>query len=137
MIGAPTGTKMSQGTPNWRAAKASAWAWLPALPAVTPAAAPAPSDATLFIAPRSLKAPVRWRLSALSTMSPPTRSVSAADVTIGVCLATAEVTRRAASMSASPIGGASDSMAMRTRRYCSVRRRPSVRIRPPTARPAS
>ena len=39
VIGAPAGTKMSHGTPKWRAANARAWAWLPALPAVTPLAA--------------------------------------------------------------------------------------------------
>ena len=90
MIGAPAGTKMSHGTPKCRAAKASAWAWLPALPAVTPLAAPGPSDASLFIAPRILNAPVRWRLSAFSTTSPPVSSDSVTDVTIGVCLATTD-----------------------------------------------
>ena len=101
MIGAPVGTKISHGTPKCRAANANAWAWLPALPAVTPAAAAEPSEATLFIAPRILKAPVRCRLSAFSTTSPPARSESAAEVTTGVCLAATETTPLAARMSSS------------------------------------
>ena len=93
---------MSHGTPKCRAANASAWAWLPALPAVTPGwRRDRPSDASLFIAPRILNAPVRCRLSALSTIGRPNRSDSATDDTTGVCLATAPATSRAASMSAS------------------------------------
>ena len=79
VIGTPAGTKMSQGTPTWPAAKASAWAWLPALPTVTPLRARSPSEASLFIAPRILNAPVRWRLSALNTTSRPVSCDSAAD----------------------------------------------------------
>ena len=107
MIGAPVGTKISHGTPKCRAANARAWAWLPALPAVTPAAAAEPSEATLFIAPRILKAPVRCRLSAFSTTSPPVCSDSAADVTTGVRLAATEATVLAARISSSVTAAAS------------------------------
>src|SRR5829696_5593504 len=101
---------MSQGTPKCWAAKARACAWLPALPAVTPLAAPAPSEASLFIAPRILKAPVRCRLSALSTTSPPRRWDSVTEDTIGVSLTTPAATTRAARMSAS--------VTMPAGRYC-------------------
>ena len=101
MIGAPAGTKMSHGTPKWLAANASAWAWLPALPAVTPRRARSPSDDSLLMAPRILKAPVRCRLSAFNTTSRPVCRANAADVTTGVCLATVDVTVRAARMSSS------------------------------------
>ena len=101
MIGAPAGTKMSHGTPNTPAANARAWAWLPALPAVTPWRASSPSDDSLLIAPRILNAPVRCRLSAFSTTLPPASCDSATDEMIGVCVATVDVTVRAARMSSS------------------------------------
>ena len=64
--------KTSHGTPRARAASASAWAWLPALPATTPRAHASPSAASLFSAPRILNEPVRCRYSALSSdASPP------------------------------------------------------------------
>ena len=53
-------------TPTSRAAHATAWPWLPALAATTPADRSAGERAaTLLTAPRILKAPVRWRFSAL------------------------------------------------------------------------
>ena len=48
---------------------------------------------------------MRCRFSAFSTTSPPVRCDSAADVTIGVCLATVAVTIRAARMSSSVTDG--------------------------------
>ena len=57
VIGAPAGTKMSHGTPKWRAANASAWAWLPALPAVTPLAAAAPERGQLVHRAADLERP--------------------------------------------------------------------------------
>ena len=55
-IGAPAGTKISQRTPAWRAANASAWAWLPALPAVTPLRPPAAERGELAHRPADLEA---------------------------------------------------------------------------------
>ena len=58
--------------PSSRAAHATAWPWLPALAAITPAARSAgESVASVFTAPRILNEPVRWRFSALSSVSPP------------------------------------------------------------------
>ncbi len=68
--GAPGGITTSHGTPRWRAASATAQAWLPALPATTPRSAAAPSAASFAVAPRTLNEPVRCRLSAFSTTSP-------------------------------------------------------------------
>ena len=60
-------SRAARGVPAARAAKATAWAWLPALAATTPAASSA-SDSRLiaFVAPRALNEPVTWRFSALS-----------------------------------------------------------------------
>ena len=58
--------------PSSRAAHATAWPWLPALAAITPAARSAgDSVASMLTAPRILNEPVRWRFSALSTTSRP------------------------------------------------------------------
>src|SRR3954470_9237407 len=93
--GASTGMKTSHGTPRARAAWASAQAWLPALPPVTPRAHESPSAASLFSAPRILNEPVRWRFSAFSATSPPARCVRVSDGSTGVSLATSALARRA------------------------------------------
>ena len=54
-IGAPAGTKISHGTPKYLAANASDWAWLPALPAVTPALARGPERGDLVHRPADLE----------------------------------------------------------------------------------
>ena len=52
--------------PASRAAQATAWPWLPALAATTPALrSSSPSVAIVLYAPRILNEPVRWRFSAL------------------------------------------------------------------------
>ncbi len=72
-IGASSGTKIFARIPAWRAAQATAWPWLPALAATTPAArSSSDSVAILLTAPRTLNAPVRCRFSALSETSRPT-----------------------------------------------------------------
>src|SRR4051812_40338657 len=87
--------KTSHGTPRTRAAWASAHAWLPALPAVTPRAQPSPRAASLFSAPRTLNDPVRWRFSALSATAAPVRSLSVSDGSTGVSFATSATAARA------------------------------------------
>jgi hypothetical protein len=63
--------------PSSRAAQATAWPWLPALAATTPARfSGSESVAILFTAPRILNEPVRWRFSAFSDTSRPTRRES-------------------------------------------------------------
>src|SRR5918999_381816 len=58
-MGASSGTNTVTGTPASRAAHASAWPWLPALAATTPAARSVSLRcAILLTAPRILKAPV-------------------------------------------------------------------------------
>ena len=97
--GASTGMNTSHGTPRALAAWASAQAWLPALPPVTPRAHPSPSAASLFRAPRILNEPVRCRFSALSATTPSRRWVSVSDGSTGVRLATSAIAPRARSMS--------------------------------------
>jgi hypothetical protein len=72
-IGASWGMNTVAFTPASRAAHATAWPWLPALAATTPARrSPSLSVASLFTAPRTLKEPVRWRFSAFSDTGRPT-----------------------------------------------------------------
>jgi hypothetical protein len=79
-IGVSSGMKMVASTPISRAAQATACPWLPALAATTPAARSASlSVAMRFTAPRILKAPVRWRFSALRSTSRPVRRVKVSD----------------------------------------------------------
>ena len=106
-IEAPLGTKISHGTPRTLAAKASACAWLPADPAVTPAAAASPSSPSLASAPRTLKLPVRCRFSAFSTTVPCTRWDSAADSMTGVRVTWGAPAARAAAMRSGEISGMS------------------------------
>ena len=65
---------MVAGAPSSRAAHATAWPWLPALAATTPAARSSGVKVdNLLTAPRTLKEPVRWRFSAFSRTSRPQR----------------------------------------------------------------
>ena len=99
-IGASAGTKTSHGTPIARAAAASACAWLPAEAATTPLAQPSsPSAASLAAVPRTLKEPVLWRFSALSTTVPPRARRSSASRASGVRRAAFATAGRAASTS--------------------------------------
>src|SRR4051795_6154469 len=97
---------MRARAPTSRAAHATAWPWLPALAATTPAArCSSLSAATRGTAPRTLNEPVRWRVSALRTTS---RFVSLENVSepyTGVTRATSASPRRAASnsMSVGPV----------------------------------
>ena len=75
----------SAGAPAARAAKATAWAWLPALAATTPAASSASGSRLIaFVAPRALNEPVSWRFSALSTTRAPSRRDSSPAGSTGV-----------------------------------------------------
>ncbi len=79
-MGASSGTNTVAGMPASRAAQATAWPWLPALAATTPAArSSSESSAMRLTAPRILKAPVRWRFSALSSTSRPVRRENVSD----------------------------------------------------------
>ena len=96
-IGASAGTKTSHGMPICAAAAASAWPWLPALAATTPLLhLSGPSAASLAATPRTLKEPVLWRFSALSTTVPPARSLNVRVERIGVRRATVSTAARAA-----------------------------------------
>ena len=95
VIGAPAGTKMSHGTPKWLGGERQRLGVVAgAAGGDAVGAPPRRATASLFIAPRILNAPVRCRLSALSTTSPPRRCDRVTDETIGVCLATAGRRRR-------------------------------------------
>src|SRR5438270_3020967 len=100
-MGAVSGMKTSQRRPRIRAAYASAWPWLPALAATTPAEHPlSPSADSLASAPRSLNDPVRWRFSVLSATVRPLRSLSVPELRTGVSrtmLPTARAARRMSS----------------------------------------
>src|SRR5919201_2485923 len=88
--------------PASRAAHATAWPWLPALAATTPARfSSSESLEILLTAPRTLKAPVRWRFSAFSQTSRPHRRVNVSEPYTGVTRATPSMRARASSMSAS------------------------------------
>ena len=68
IAGASEGMTMTAGTPNSRAARATPWAWLPDEYVMRPRArASGVSEAAATYAPRSLNAPIGWRLSALSS----------------------------------------------------------------------
>src|SRR6187551_3319005 len=88
--------------PAWRAAHATAWPWLPALAATTPASRSAgESVAIVLTAPRILKAPVRCRFSALSCTDRPASRENVSEPNAGVTRAMPRRRSRAASMSAS------------------------------------
>ena len=64
-IGVSAGMKIVASIPASRAAHATAWPWLPALAATTPALRSASlSEPILLTAPRILNEPVRWSVSA-------------------------------------------------------------------------
>src|SRR6266496_684256 len=93
---------MRARTPASRAAQATAWPWLPALAATTPAARCSVSSvAILLTAPRTLKDPVRWRFSPFSHTSRPARRDSVSEPYTGVTRATLETRSRASPMSRS------------------------------------
>src|SRR6476469_959091 len=88
--------------PSSRAANATAWPWLPALAAITPAARSASSSVdSLLTAPRILNDPVRWRFSAFSQTRPPVSCDSVSEPYTGVTRARPPSRSRAASTSAS------------------------------------
>src|SRR5436305_8741506 len=88
--------------PSSRAAHATAWPWLPALAATTPAArSSAPSSDSLFTAPRTLNDPVRCRFSAFSQTLRPTRRDNVSEPYTGVARAWPRMRPRAASTLAS------------------------------------
>src|SRR5581483_8030970 len=88
--------------PSSRAAHASAWPWLPALAAITPAARSAsPSPVSLLTAPRILNEPVRCRFSAFSHTLVPAMRESVSEPCTGVTRARPASRSRAASISAS------------------------------------
>ena len=72
--------KIVAGAPASRAAHATAWPWLPALAATTPASLSCgPSVAIVLYAPRILKEPVRWRFSAFSSTWRPASRVNVSE----------------------------------------------------------
>src|SRR5690242_5774946 len=88
--------------PASRAAHATAWPWLPALAATTPARRSLfESIAILLTAPRILNDPVRWRFSAFSQMSRPAIFESVSVPYTGVTRATRSSRPRASSISLS------------------------------------
>src|SRR5512133_4339744 len=96
------GTKMRARTPSSRAAHATAWPWLPALAATTPAArSSGVSVDSLLTAPRTLNEPVRCRFSAFSSTLRPTRRENVSERKIGVSSAIPKSRCRASWMSAS------------------------------------
>src|SRR5262245_62138229 len=89
--------------PAWRAAQPTAWPWLPALAVTTPAfRSSSVRVAILLTAPRTLKAPVRCRFSALSRTSRSQRVDRVSDPKTGVTRATPSRRRRASSISGRP-----------------------------------
>src|SRR3954452_25102112 len=93
---------MRARAPTSRAAHATAWPWLPALAATTPAARCSAVSAEMRLyAPRTLNEPVRWRFSAFSCTSRPASRDSVSDRYTGVTRATPSRRARAASMSGS------------------------------------
>src|SRR5437588_11135841 len=94
--------KIVAGIPASRAAQATAWPWLPALAATTPAARSASESVFILLtAPRTLNAPVRWRFSAFSHTSRPASRVNVSDPYTGVTRATPSIRARASWMSVS------------------------------------
>ena len=101
--------------PRERAATATAWAWLPALAATTPASSSAGSSAAIRLcAPRILNEPVRCRFSALSaTVAPTRREISPAGTT-GVRRTRPRIVSAARSISATPTAFAFGAVAIRS-----------------------
>src|SRR5207249_11038362 len=76
--------------------------WLPEESAATPV--PGGSVEILLWAPRNLRAPPRWKLSAFTKTRPPMSSSRVRDVNTGVRLATPARRASAASTSSNPMG---------------------------------
>src|SRR5688500_1756479 len=94
--------KTAAAIPASRAAHATAWPWLPALAATTPAARSSGESVAIGLtAPRILTAPVRWRFSALSGTERPVSRENVSDGNTGVTRAIPPRRLRAASTSAS------------------------------------
>src|SRR5579884_2479914 len=88
-------------TRSSRAAHATAWPWLPALAATTPASrSEGESSDSLLTAPRTLNEPVRCRFSAFNHTSRPLRRASVSELYTGVTRASPASRSRAASSSA-------------------------------------
>src|SRR5947208_6250699 len=95
--------KIRAGAPSSRAAHATAWPWLPALAATTPAASRSGSRLkSLTYAPRILNEPVRCRFSAFKRTGRPASRDSVSDGKTGVTRATPSGRSRARSLSGSP-----------------------------------
>src|SRR4051812_28532086 len=95
--------KIRAGAPSSRAAHATAWPWLPALAATTPAASRSGSRLeSLTYAPRILNEPVRCRFSAFKRTGRPASRDSVSDGKTGVTRATPSSRSRARSISGSP-----------------------------------
>src|SRR3954471_15228318 len=113
-IGASAGTNTSHGTPIVRAASATAWAWLPAEAATTPALQPcSPSAASFAAVRRALNEPVLWRFSAFSATMPPARSEIVRVESTGVRRAIVPTAARAAATSR-PVTGEDSTVATRS-----------------------
>ena len=83
--GASWGMTITLGMPRMRAASAVAWAWLPEENAITPRSRCAGLNfASALKAPRNLKAPMRWKFSALKKIRAPVRSSAVREVSTGV-----------------------------------------------------
>src|SRR2546421_4554467 len=94
---------MRAGAPSSRAAHATAWPWLPALAATTPAASSSGSRLESFVyAPRTLNEPVRCRFSALRLPGLAASRDSVSEGKTGVTRATPASRSRARSISGRP-----------------------------------
>ncbi len=83
--GASFGITMVARTPSSRAASATAWAWLPEEKATTPRErSSGERSVSRENAPRALKAPTRWKISALKKTRAPTRASIVREVSTGV-----------------------------------------------------
>ena len=86
VLGVKRGITMVLAMPARVACRATAWAWLPADMAITPAArSRALSNAIRLAAPRSLNAPMACRLSSLRNTRVPQAALTAGDSIVGVC----------------------------------------------------
>src|SRR5487761_2158340 len=103
VAGVKLGITRVAATPSRAAWRATAWAWLPADIAITPRArSSAVSSVSRLAAPRSLNAPVTWRLSSLSATSAPAARETASETKVGV-RSTAPSMRAAASRTSASV----------------------------------
>ena len=95
---------MVAAIPASPACRATAWAWLPADMATTPARrSAAVSRAMRLAAPRSLNEPIACRLSSLSVTCAPVARLTASEYSEGVRMTRPAIRAAAACTSASPI----------------------------------